>query len=168
MFRMTAAAVAVAVPAFLATACGSSGENNKQYVRGVSAEAPATGTPTVDIRNLFVLGAAHPDTVEVGGRAALYAYLTAAKADTLVSVASPAFTEARVGSGGGVALPAGKLVDLRAGDKPAVVLTEAVRRLRGGQHVAITLSFAHAGKVTVNAVPVVAHRGYYATYPPAG
>src|ERR1051325_2451178 len=149
MFRMTAAAVAVAVPAFLATACGSSGGNNKQYVRGVSAEAPGTGTPTVDIRNLFVLGAAHPDTVEVGGRAALYAYLTAAKADTLVSVASPAFTEARVGSGG-VALPAGKLVDLRAGDKPAVVLTEAVRRLRGGQHVAITLSFAHAGRVTVN------------------
>jgi len=163
MIKATAAAVAVAC---LATACGSS-DNNKQFVRGVSAQAPVSGTPAVKIRNLFVLGATHPDTVEVGGDAAVYAYLTATKTDKLVSVASPEFTGARVGSGG-VALPAGSLANLRSGDKPAVVLTGAVRQIRGGTHIAITLSFEHAGRVTLNSVPVVAHRGYYATYPPAG
>ncbi len=168
--RRTGAGIAVLLTSCALSACGSFYDSDKQHVRGVSVNAPAGGHPWVKVRNLFVLGPTPPDTLPAGGSAPVYAYLTSsppdAQTDKLVGVSSPDFTGGTI-AGDAIALPSGTLVDLRQNGAPRVVLTGAKHSLRGGDHIAVTLTFARAGRVSASHVLIVARQGYYSTYSPA-
>lgn len=139
---------------------------------GVNIQVPPdTSKPAlVQIRNLFILGAADGQPLSPPAAAPVYADLIDSNSDgqpdSLISVSSPAFTGGAQITGGAVQLPPNQLVSLNTGTAPLVVLKGLSQQLFGGQPVSLTLRFARAGEVTVLA-PIAPWSGPFATYPPA-
>ena len=169
--RLTAPLAVPLIAVLLAlTACGPSLADRKRHVKGASANVPSAAKPWVKVRNLFILGPDEDNALQPGADAPVYAYLTArapdGQPDKLVSVSSPAFTGSQI-KDGGVDLPAGRLVELQSDDKPLVLLTGLTEKVHGAEQFPLTLAFERAGRTQVDFVPVITHRGTYATYPPA-
>jgi hypothetical protein len=161
-------AVAVAMTAVLAAGCVST-ENRKQYVKGVSAVAPAHPI-WVKTLNMIILGPEQNQSLNIGADAPLYASIVSSppdrETDRLIAVSSPAFTGSRLVEGG-VKLPVGQLIRLREIQPPAVVLTGSKQRLLGGERLPVILVFERAGRVEAQWTPVVVRRGQYEDYPTA-
>jgi copper(I)-binding protein len=120
----------------------------------------------IEISNAFVLGAPAGLSVPSGSSAGMFMslYNTGAGDDHLMSAAAPGSASSVQLSGGTVSVPGQTLVDL-SGPEPSVVLSSLTRPLGGGDFVAVTLDFSHAGTVTIE-VPVESDSDYYSTYSP--
>jgi copper(I)-binding protein len=143
-------------------------------VAGCSGSAPLE-TPSAEVRG----GAIGPDEAvsqdvkvlqvqleypldgayEIGEDASLYLAVsnTGTVADTLVAVRGPDFATVRTtGAGDGhdlaITIPADDNVYIGAEGEPAVTLVGLSRELRSSQSTPVTLTFARAGTVTVDAV----------------
>ena len=127
----------------------------------------AAGTLTtfndIQISDAFVLGAPDGATLPSGSSAGLFVslYNNGDAADTLVSATATNASSVAL-PGGTVSLPVDASVDL-SGPTPEVVLKNLAKPLGSGGTIAVTLTFQHAGKVTLQ-VPVEAHAYYWATY----
>jgi copper(I)-binding protein len=96
---------------------------------------------------------------EIGEDASLYLAVsnTGTVADTLVAVRGPDFATVRTtGAGDGrdlaITIPADDNVYIGAEGEPAITLVGLSRELRSSQSTPVTLTFARAGTVTVDAV----------------
>lgn len=118
----------------------------------------------IEISNLFVLGAPSGSTLPPGSSAGVFLSLfnMGTQNDALVSVSASGSASGGHVSGGTVSLPAGSPVNL-AGPRPSVVLSGLTETLSGGQTVPVTLNFARAGSVTLQA-PVQPQSFAYSTY----
>lgn len=125
----------------------------------------------IHISNAFVLGAPTGQTLPAGGAAGLFLgmFNTGTGADKLESVSAatsggqPVASSVEV-TGGSVALPPGQSTNL-TGPKPSLVLKGLKAPLQNGSTVVITLQFASAGSVKVDA-PVQAQSDFYSTFSP--
>lgn len=125
----------------------------------------------IHISNAFVLGAPTGQTLPADGAAGLFLgmFNTGTSADKLESVSAatpggqPVASSVEV-TGGSVALPPGQSTNL-TGPKPSLVLKGLKAPLQNGSTVVITLQFASAGSVKVDA-PVQAQSDFYSTYSP--
>jgi copper(I)-binding protein len=118
----------------------------------------------ITISNAFVLGAPSGSALPAGSSAGVFLSLfnNGSNSDALVSLTAPGSASAVHVSGGTVSLPAGGEVNL-TGPQPSVVLSPLTRTISGGEDVPVTLTFAHAGSVTLQ-VPVQPQSFYYSTY----
>ncbi len=126
MSRNSRRSVAIAVAGAFAvapmvTACAA-GRTPQTTLPTQLAEGVNASAHLVDIRNVFLLGPAPGQRLPAGGNAPLYAWFVnrAATADKLVAVEAQGVAKTADVTGGGVALPPGKLITTvqRAGAKP--------------------------------------------------
>ena len=120
----------------------------------------------IEISNAFVLGAPAGSSVPPGSSASMFMslYNNGAGDDHLTSASAPGSASSVQLSGGTVKVPGQTLVDL-SGPEPSVVLSNLTRPLGGGDFVAVTLDFSHAGTVTID-VPVESYSDYNSSYSP--
>ena len=131
--------------------------------------AASSGTSTnfngLQISNAFVLGKPSGSTVPAGSSAGLFLsiYNSGNNADTLESIAASGTATSITLPGGSVALPANSAPVNLTGPKPEVVLEKLSKPLTGGSTIPVTLTFAHAGSVTMQ-VPVEPQSFQWATF----
>jgi copper(I)-binding protein len=120
----------------------------------------------IRISNVFVLGAPSGSTVPAGSSASLFLslYNGGASADKLESITATGTASSISVTGSPVALPSFSAVNL-TGPQPTAVLNDLTTPLTGGTTVPVTLTFAHAGSVTLQ-VPVEPQSYYWSTYSP--
>ena len=118
----------------------------------------------ITIDNVFVLGPELGGTLKTGGRASLFAAISAENGDRLESVDAPGFASAVQVAGGTINLPAQGLADLQ-GPAPQLVLTGLTHDLQGGATIQVVFNFAEAGPIRLS-VPVEPRAYDYATYSP--
>jgi len=118
----------------------------------------------ITIDNAFVLGPALGSTLQIGGRASLFAAISAENGDRLESVTAPGAASSVEVTGGTINLPQQALVDLQ-GPKPQLVLTGLTHDLQGGATIQIVFNFAEAGPIRLS-VPVEPRAYDYTTYSP--
>jgi len=123
----------------------------------------------ITINNAFVLAAPSGSATPAGSSAGLFLSLFngGTSADALVSVSAPGAAASVKLIRGTVTLPANYPVYL-TGPEPEVVLNGLEKPLSGGQAITVTLSFQHAGSLTLQ-LPVEPQSFYFSTYsaPPA-
>ena len=156
-----AGVLAVLVPALAGCEAGNSAPTLQFHSSNAGTDVTYNG---IQISDAFVLGAPDGATVPSGSSASLFMslYNNGTAADTLQSAtaAGTAFSVAL--TGGTVSLPQYGSADL-SGPEPKVALTGLTKPLAAGSTVKVTLTFAHAGSVTIS-VPVEAQSYYWATY----
>src|SRR5262249_10552319 len=121
----------------------------------------------ISISNAFVLGPPAGSTALPAGSSASFfvgLYNGGASDDTLLSVAAPGAATSATIDGGPVSLPANASAN-PTGPDARVVLPGLTKPVGGGQAIAVTLDFEHAGLVTLD-VPVEPQSFYYSTYSP--
>ena len=129
----------------------------------------SSGTSTsfngLQISNAFVLGKPSGSAVPAGASAGLFLsiYNGGSSPDTLESVAASGTATSITLPGGSVALPANSAPVNLTGPKPEVVLEELNKPLTGGSTIPVTLTFEHAGSVTLQ-VPVEPQSFQWATF----
>ncbi len=163
--------LAVACAALVGLAgCGSSGSSDAAPGRTPGAAATIPGTASADLGDLHIRGAYIPQQASDTEAAA---YLTVTDSggtpDALTAVTTPVAQSVTlhttVASGGAesmrslsqLSVPAHGTAALTVGHDH-LMLTNPVRRLTRGQRVPLTLTFAHAGTITIT-VPVVGFTG---------
>ena len=117
----------------------------------------------ITISNVFVLGAPTGSSLPPGSSASVFLSLFngGTNSDALVSVSAQGASSGHL-SGGTVNLPANSAVNL-TGPQPSVVISGLKQTLSGGEDIPLTLTFTHAGSVTLQ-VPVQPQSFYYSTY----
>lgn len=160
--RMLIGAVALLVPALAGCEAGLNSPTLQFHPASSGAHAVVNG---ISISNAFVLGPASGSTLPAGSSASFFLgmFNGGQGDDTLLSVSAPAAKSATI-DGGSVSLPVNASANL-TGPEPMVVLSGLTIALSGGQAIAVTLDFKHAGVVTL-AVPVEPHSYDYSTYSP--
>ena len=120
----------------------------------------------IRINNAFVLGPASGSTLPAGSSAGFFValYNGGQTEDTLLSVSAAPGARSATIEGGPVSLPRSGSANL-TGPEPQIVLSGLTSPLTGGQALAITLVFQHAGSVTMH-VPVEPQSFYYQTFSP--
>lgn len=159
------AAPGTAIPTAPSASSGASGRADD----GAIPAAPA-GTGSADHGDLHIRGAYIPQQASDSEAAAYFSVTNSGgTADTLLSVTSPAApaislhsTTSRGGADtmvmrSDLAIPARRTTALTVGHDH-LMLMNPVQRLTQGQHVALTLTFAHAGKIDLD-TPVVGFTG---------
>ncbi|CAO5236162.1 copper chaperone PCu(A)C [Frankia sp. AgKG'84/4] len=171
--RTGLAAVACAALVGL-TGCGSSGSSGSSAVAAggpaPTAAATVAGTASADLGDLHIRGAYIPQQAS-DTEAAAYLTITdsGGTPDALTAVTTPlarsVTLHTTVTSGGAETMRALSQLPVPAHGTAAftvghnhLMLTNPVRRLTRGQQVPLTLTFAHAGTVTLT-VPVVGFTG---------
>ena len=148
-----------AVPAALVLALCACTAQDPVEVPGPEVSGGAIGPDEAVTRDLSVLQVQieYPldGVYEEGEDARLFLGIanSGVRADTLVGVEGP-FADAVDGNGGefAVPVPADDNVYVGADGAPSVTLTGLERPLRSSQSIPVTLTFARAGAVTVDAV----------------
>ncbi len=120
----------------------------------------------IKITDAFVLGGQGGAAVPAGGSASMFLslYNTGGSPDELTAISAPGSAGSVSLTGGTVALPGYGVANLM-GPEPKVVFNDLKEPLTGGTDIPVTLSFAHAGSVTLQ-VPVEAQSDYWSTYSP--
>jgi copper(I)-binding protein len=121
---------------------------------------------SIRINNVFVLGAPSGSTVPAGSSASLFLslYNGGKTADTLESITAAGTASSISVTGSPLTLPSFSAVNL-TGPQPTAVLNDLTTPLTSGTTVPVTLTFEHAGQVTLQ-VPVEPASYYWATYSP--
>ena len=164
MPRRAGRAAALAVCGALALAgCGSAQTLPTPEAVGAGNHAAAHD---VLVRNVFILGPAPGQTLQRGGAAPLFAAFVneGTAPDRLVRVSAPGTAGSVSIQGGGLDLPSRQLAG--GGPAPHIMLEKLAKPLMGNENVKITLTFRHAGTVTMSA-QVMTRTGAYATYAPS-
>jgi copper(I)-binding protein len=161
--RLLIAAVAALIPALAGCEAGVHAPTQLWH-------PPTDGTGRVvhgiDIRDMFVLGAAPDSSLAAGQSAGLFfALFNNAAPDRLLSISAPGTAKSVRLPGGTVSLAQRKVV-LLTGPQPKVILTGLMRALQGGSFIRVVLTFQKAGSVTLD-VPVLPRAQYYSTFSPA-
>ena len=161
--RFFAAAIAALIPALAGCEAGASAPTQEWH-------PPTNGAGTVvhgiDIRDMFVLGAAPPAALAAGQSAGLFlALYNTGSPDRLLSMSAPGTATSVQLPGGTVGLARGKEI-LLSGPEPMVILTGLTRELPGGGALRVVMNFQNAGRVTLS-VPVLERALYYSTFSPA-
>jgi hypothetical protein len=161
--RLFIAAVAALIPALAGCEAGINAPTQQWH-------PPTNGTGMVvhgiDIRDMFVLGAAPDSSLAAGQSAGLFfALFNNAVPDRLLSISAPGTAKSVQLPGGAVSLAQRKVV-LLTGPQPKVILTGLTRVLQGGSFIRVVMTFQHAGSVTLD-VPVLPRTQYYSTFSPA-
>ena len=159
--RLLLAVVAALLPVLAGCEAGFNAPTLQYHPANFGANATSNG---VQIFNAFVLGPPLNSTLPTGGRAGLFAALTAQNGDRLVSVAAPGAARSVSVIGGPVILAPEAVVNF-GGPSPQLVLTGLTSPLAGGQWITLTFVFARAGAVSLH-VPVQPHAFEYATFSP--
>ncbi|MCM3882050.1 copper chaperone PCu(A)C [Frankia sp. R82] len=174
--RLLAATAAAAATLLTTVACGPAGSaSSASSAAGSSTSAGAVptaapGTASADLGDLHIRGAYIPQqSSDTEAAAYLTVTNTGGTPDALTSIATPAAPKVglhtTVSRGGSasmqqiteLAVPAHGTAALAVGHNHAM-LENPVHRLVKGEHVQLTLTFAHAGTVTLT-VPVVGYTG---------
>lgn len=157
-------ACGLAIPALAGCEAGLNAPTLEYHPAAGGAQASADG---VTVSNVFVLGPAIGQSLPAGSQAGLFLSISATDADTLRSVSARGTAASVKLTDGPVNVGPGGSANL-TGPDPRIVLTGLSRPLAGGQTVALTLTFAAAGTITIEA-PVEPHAYDYATFaqPPA-
>lgn len=152
--RAAGRAAALALTAGLAAACGAETPDlDDSGAIGPDARVD-DDVSVLQVQLAFPLDGVH----EAGADAPLYLGIanTGPDPDALVDVRGPGFADARLTVDGApvaaIPVPAEDNVYVGAEGAPAVVLEDLAGDLRSSQSVPVTLVFADAGAVTVNAV----------------
>jgi copper(I)-binding protein len=156
-----AGVLAVLVPTLAGCEAGNSAPTLEYHSSNAGTDVTYNG---IQISDAFVLGAPDGTTVPSGSSASLFMslYNNGTAADTLQSATAAGSASSVALSGGTVPLPLYGSADL-SGPKPKVALTGLTKPLAAGSTVKVTLTFEHAGSVTIS-VPVEAQAYYWATY----
>jgi copper(I)-binding protein len=158
-----AGVLAVLTPAIAGCEAGNDAPTLEFHAASAGAQTVFNG---IRINNVFVLGAPSGATVPSGSSASLFLslYNGDKSADTLESITATGTASSISVTGSPVALPSFSAVDL-TGPQPAAVLNDLTTSLTSGTTVPVTLTFAHAGSVTLQ-VPVEPQSYYWSTYSP--
>jgi len=158
-----AGALAVLMPAIAGCEAGNNAPTLEFHAASAGTQTVLNG---IRITNVFVLGAPSGATVPAGQSASLFLslYNGNSSSDALVSASAAGSAASVTLDGGSVALPAYSAVNL-TGPSPSVVLKSLSQPLTAGGYVPVTLDFAHAGSVTLQA-PVEPQSDYWSTYSP--
>jgi copper(I)-binding protein len=159
--RLLFGALAVLAPALAGCEAGFNAPTLEYHPAAFGAYAMKNG---ISISNAFVLGPSPSGPEVAGGRAGLFLAITSQDGDKLVSASAPGTASAVKILGGSVSVPAAAPVTL-TGPVPRVVLTGLANPLRGGELVALNLTFAEAGTISMT-VPVQPKAYEYATFSP--
>lgn len=159
--RLLFGAIAVLIPVLAGCEAGN---NAPMLAYHPASDGVSVIKDGITIDNVFVLGPAVGSTLKIGGRASLFAAMSAENGDRLESVTAPDAASSVTVSGGTINMPQQALIDLH-GPKPQLVLTGLTHDLQGGATIQIVFTFAEAGPIRLS-VPVEP-RGYdYTTYSP--
>lgn len=160
-FRRTAAFAACA--ALTLAGCGTVGHDDIPVQIADGAYGQAGG---ILLRNVFVLGPAPGQTIPREGPVAVFAGIVnnGNGPDRLTRVAAPGFAKKADIAGGGLDAPVHKLVG--TGPEPPITLTRLVTPLSGTPTVRLTLTFQHAGPITLD-TPVMTNQGAFTTFSPS-
>lgn len=156
-----AGALALLAPAIAGCEAGENAPTLEYHAAAPGAYTVFNG---IKVSDAFVLGAPSGSTVPAGSSAGMFLslYNGSTTEDKLVSV-SAAGTAASVSvTGTSVTLPVDSAVNLM-GPQPKVVLTKLAKPLSGGSAIPVTLTFAHAGTITLQ-VPIEPQSYEFATY----
>ena len=158
-----AGVLAVLTPAIAGCEAGNGAPTLEFHAASGGAQTVFNG---IRINNVFVLGAPSGATVPSGSSASLFLslYNGGKSADTLESITAAGTASSISVTGSPVTLPAFSAVDL-TGPQPTAVLNDLTTSLTSGTTVPVTLTFAHAGSVTLQ-VPVEPQSYYWTTYSP--
>jgi copper(I)-binding protein len=158
-----AGVLAVLTPAIAGCEAGNGAPTLEFHAASGGAQTVFNG---IRINNVFVLGAPSGATVPSGSSASLFLslYNGGKSADTLESITATGTASSISVTGSPVTLPAFSAVNL-TGPQPTAVLNDLTTSLTSGTTVPVTLTFAHAGSVTLQ-VPVEPQSYYWTTYSP--
>ncbi len=159
--RLLFGAVAVLIPVLAGCEAGLNAPTLEYHPASNGVSVVKDG---ITIDNVFVLGPALGSTLQIGGRASLFAAISAENGDRLESVTAPGAASSVEVTGGTINLPQQELVDLQ-GPKPQLVLTGLTNDLQGGATIQIVFNFAEAGPIRLS-VPVEPRAYEYATFSP--
>lgn len=166
--RIMIAAVAALVPVIAGCEAGSNAPTLQWHQPTDGTLAYAGPGKSITIADVFVLGAPIGAVLHRGQSAGMFFGLvnTGSSADRLIAVSAPGTALTVKLPAGGVPLSKQSRI-LLTGPKPAVVLQNLVKPLRGGSVIKIYLIFKNAGLVKLF-VPVMPMASNYVTYlPPA-
>jgi copper(I)-binding protein len=157
-----AGVLALLVPAIAGCEAGSDAPTLQFHPASSGASTSFNG---LQISNAFLLGKPSGSTVPAGSSAGLFLsiYNGGSSADTLESISASGTATSITLPGGSVDLPADSAPVNLTGPKPEVVLERLTTPLTGGSTVPVTLTFAHAGSVTLQ-VPVEPQSFQWATF----
>jgi len=156
-----------ALALLISAVAGCEAGNDAPTLEFHPAAAGAYGTADdISISNAFVLGAPIGGTVPAGSSASLFLSLfnNGTGNDELTGITAQGWASSVQLTGGTVSVPSQSLVKL-SGPAPQLVLSDLAKPLTGGEAIPVTLTFAHAGSVTLD-VPVEAQSFYYSSYSP--
>jgi copper(I)-binding protein len=158
-----AGVLAVLTPAIAGCEAGNDAPTLEFHAASAGYQTVFNG---IRITDVFVLGAPSGATVPAGSSASLFLslYNGDTSADTLESITATGTASSVSVTGSPVALPSFSAVDL-TGPQPTAVLNDLTTSLASGTTVPVTLTFAHAGSVTLQ-VPVEPASYYWSTYSP--
>ncbi|WP_327087800.1 copper chaperone PCu(A)C [Nonomuraea sp. NBC_01738] len=159
---IVAAAAFLAAPVLAGCAAGFDANTAKPYMpndAAVLVDNGAYGSRGLHIPQAFVLGPVPGATIAQGEKASVYLNMVSSTGDTLQAVTSDLGTAKLVAP---INLEPGKPVDLTKSVTPQVVLESLTKAVRGGEGLQLTLQFAKAGTVTMNA-PVMTRSREYAS-----
>jgi hypothetical protein len=155
-------AAAALIPAVAGCEAGNDAPDLQFHPPTIGTGALVQGT--MNIRNVFVLGAGQGN-VPAGGSAGLFfALVNDGSPDRLLSVRAPGTATAVTVRGGTIRLGS-EGAALLTGPAPDAVLTGLTRPLRSGSVVTIVMNFQKLGTVTLR-VPVVAQAQEFSTFSP--
>jgi copper(I)-binding protein len=159
-----AGAMAILIPAIAGCEAGENAPTIEFHSASSGAHTVFNG---ITITNAFVLSNPSGSSLPAGSNAGLFVGLfnTNTSADELTGASAPGTAASVSLTGGTVALGPESSAYL-TGPQPDLVLNNLTKPLAGGTTVEITLTFAHAGSVSLE-VPVEAKSFYWATYSPA-
>jgi copper(I)-binding protein len=159
-----AGAMAILIPAVAGCEAGENAPTIEFHSASSGAHTVFNG---ITITNAFVLSNPSGSSLPAGSNAGLFVGLfnTNTSADELTGASAPGTAASVSLTGGTVALGPESSAYL-TGPQPDLVLNNLTKPLAGGTTVEITLTFAHAGSVSLE-VPVEAKSFYWATYSPA-
>ncbi len=159
--RLLIGALALLIPATAGCEAGLNAPTLQFHPASSGAHADFNG---IRINNAFVLGAPDGSSVPAGSSASMFLslYNGGTNDDQLVSVSATGHAASVQVTGGTVAIPVNSAVNL-SGPQPSVVLNGLTNPISGGQDIPVTLSFQHAGSITLD-VPVEPQSFYYSTY----
>jgi copper(I)-binding protein len=157
-----AGVLALLVPAIAGCEAGSDAPTLEFHPASSGASTNLDG---LQISNVFVLGAPVGSTVAAGSSAGLFLsiYNSGNNADTLESGTASGTAASITLPGGAVALPVNSAPVNLTGPKPEAVLDKLTTPLTGGSTIPMTLTFAHAGSVTLQ-VPVEPQSYQWSTF----
>jgi copper(I)-binding protein len=164
---LTRRAMIVAVAALIPILAGCEAGNDAPSLRW---HQPSDGAGTefgdISIRNVFVLGAPLGQALAAGQSTGLFFALVNNNdhSDTLLRVTAPGTAASVSLPGGSVQLTPNQAV-LLTGPQPTAVLSGLTRTVTGGSFIPVTMTFQHAGTVTLS-VPVMPRAQYFATFSP--